>query len=88
MQKIVPVTDHPFFLLIPVWMPPGILRGVRPSAAFESASAHRYCFIPDTLRKTLAPASCWPEHARAQPVLPRSVRPHEAQPTDSFSPFL
>jgi hypothetical protein len=57
MQKVVPVADHPFFLLAPVWMPAGILRGAQPSPAFESASAHLYYFIPGNLRETLGLAA-------------------------------
>ena len=71
MQKIVPVTDHPFFLLMPVWMPAGILRGVQPSPAFESASAHLYYFIPDTLQKTLGLAAY--ETAEVRPQLTGGV---------------
>ena len=70
-QKLMPVADHPFFLLTPVWMPAGILRGVQPSAEFESASAHLYYFIPDNLRETLSLSAH--ETAEVRPQLTRGI---------------
>jgi hypothetical protein len=60
--KVMPVPDHPFFLLAPVWMPAGILRGVQPSSVFEQASAHLYYYVPENLRQTLGLA----EHETAE----------------------
>jgi hypothetical protein len=60
--KVMPVPDHPFFLLAPVWMPAGILRGVQPSPVFEQASAHLYYYVPENLRQTLGLA----EHETAE----------------------
>jgi hypothetical protein len=71
LQKVMPVADHPFFLLTPVWMPAGILRGVQPSPTFEAASAHLYYFIPDNLRETLGLAAH--ETAEVRPQLTRGI---------------
>ena len=65
-RKVVPVPDHPFFLLAPVWMPAGIVRGVQPAPTFEFASAHLYYFVPDNLRESLGLAA----HETAE-VLPQ-----------------
>jgi len=66
-RRVVQVPDHPFFLLAPVWMPAGILRGVQPAPTFESTSAHLYYFIPDNLRETLGLAAH--ETAEVRPQL-------------------
>jgi hypothetical protein len=45
--------DHPFFLHMPVWKRPGILRGAQPSADFGDAKAHVYWYIPPNIGQTL-----------------------------------
>lgn len=45
--------DHPYFLHMPVWNAPGIMRGLQPSANFGDARAHVYWWIPPTIRQTL-----------------------------------
>lgn len=48
-----PADDHPFFLNMPVWGYPGIMRGFQPSPDFEDAKAHVYWHVPDNMRQTL-----------------------------------
>lgn len=45
--------DHPYFLGLPVWGLPGILRGVLPSDRFEHYMVHIYYLIPENIRETL-----------------------------------
>lgn len=45
--------DHPYFLHMPVWNSPGIMRGVQPSADFGDAKAHVYYYVPQSIRTTL-----------------------------------
>jgi hypothetical protein len=45
--------DHPYFLHMPVWYPPGIMRGVQPSQDFGDAKAHVYWWLPPNIPKTL-----------------------------------
>jgi hypothetical protein len=45
--------DHPFFLNMPVWQSPGILRGENPSEDFHPAYAHIYWSVPPNIRETL-----------------------------------
>lgn len=54
-EKIVDlmVKDHPFFLNMPVWDFPGVLRGVLPTEDFTDAHAHVYWSIPPNIRETL-----------------------------------
>jgi hypothetical protein len=47
------IQDHPYFLAMPIWDQPGILRGLRPSADFDRLSAHLYYHIPDNIKDTL-----------------------------------
>jgi hypothetical protein len=47
------IKDHPYFLAMPIWGQPGMLRGLRPSADFDGLSAHLYYHIPDHIRDTL-----------------------------------
>jgi hypothetical protein len=48
-----PTADHPFFLNMPVWGYPGVLRGLQPTPDFADARAHVYWSIPDSMRETL-----------------------------------
>jgi hypothetical protein len=45
--------DHPYFLHMPVWNRPGIMRGLQPSPDFGDAKAHVYWWIPPSIRETL-----------------------------------
>lgn len=44
---------HPYFLHMPVWRPPGIMRGVQPSSDFGDAKAHVYWYVPSDIRETI-----------------------------------
>jgi hypothetical protein len=48
-----PTGEHPFFLNMPVWGYPGVLRGLQPTSDFGDARAHVYWSIPPTMRQTL-----------------------------------
>ncbi len=48
-----PTADHPYYLAMPVWGLPGILRGDIPTEVFSIQKAHIYSYIPDTLRENL-----------------------------------
>lgn len=45
--------DHPYFLHMPIWGSPGIMRGLQPSPDFGNAKAHVYWWVPPTFRHTL-----------------------------------
>lgn len=45
--------DHPYFLHMPVWNSPGVMRGIQPSSDFGDAKAHVYWWIPPNIRGTL-----------------------------------
>ena len=45
--------DHPYFLHMPVWHPPGLMRGIQPSPDFGDAKAHVFWWIPPNIRETL-----------------------------------
>jgi len=47
------IKDHPYFLAMPVWEQPGILRGAKKSREFDGLSAHLYYHVPDNIRETL-----------------------------------
>jgi hypothetical protein len=47
------IKDHPYFLAMPVWDQPGMLRGLRPSVEFDGLSAHLYYHIPENIKDTL-----------------------------------
>jgi hypothetical protein len=48
-----PINDHPFFLILPVWRIPGILRRADPlSNMFEGLRWNAYYYIPDNARDT------------------------------------
>ena len=48
-----PIKDHPYFLAMPVWEPPGILRGASPSNDFPGLAAHLFYHIPDHIKDVL-----------------------------------
>jgi len=48
-----PIEDHPYFLPIPVWDRPGIIRNVPPSKEFSGLASHLYNHIPENIRETL-----------------------------------
>jgi hypothetical protein len=52
-RKDLSIRDHPYFLAMPVWDQPGILRGLRPSVDFDGLSAHLYYHIPDSIKDAL-----------------------------------
>jgi len=52
-RKDLSVKDHPYFLAMPIWDQPGILRGLRPSTDFDGLSAHLYYHIPVNIEDTL-----------------------------------
>ena len=45
--------DHPYFLHMPVWDRPGIMRGIAPSENFGAATAHVYYYVPPNISATL-----------------------------------
>jgi hypothetical protein len=47
------IKDHPYFLAMPIWDQPGMLRGLRPSLDFDGLSVHLYYHIPDNIKDTL-----------------------------------
>jgi hypothetical protein len=52
-KLMLPIQDHPTFLLMPVWGLPGLLRGACPTDIFPEAKAHLYYYIPPNIRETL-----------------------------------
>jgi hypothetical protein len=49
-----PITDHPYFMPMPVWGMPALLAGTPPREKFaEENRVHLYWYIPPTLRQTL-----------------------------------
>lgn len=46
-------SKHPYFLHMPVWQPPGMMRGVPPSSDFGDANAHVYWYVPPDIRETI-----------------------------------
>lgn len=48
-----PTADHPFFLNMPVWGYPSVLRGHQPTSDFGDARAHVYWSMPPTVLRTL-----------------------------------
>lgn len=47
------IKDHPYFLAMPVWDQPGLLRGLSPSSDYPGLSTHLFYHLPDNLRETL-----------------------------------
>lgn len=52
-KLFLPTADHPFFLNMPVWGYPGVLRGLQPTPDFGDARAQVYWSVPPTMRQTL-----------------------------------
>jgi hypothetical protein len=49
-----PIADHPYFTLLPVWNEPGILTGKIPSSDFGTEEFHRFEFVPKHFRELLS----------------------------------
>lgn len=49
-----PIRDHPYFTLLPVWKLPGILTGAAPTANFGTEELHRFEFVPAHFRELLS----------------------------------
>lgn len=47
------IKDHPYFLAMPVWDQPGLLRGRSPSVEFDGLAAHLFYHIPPNIRDSL-----------------------------------
>lgn len=45
--------QHPYFLHMPIWKPPGILCGVSPTQDFGAGQVHRYWYVPPDIRETI-----------------------------------
>src|SRR5258707_1377125 len=43
--------DHPYFLNMPFWRPPGITIGAQMSEGFVSVSHHTYWYVPPNLQE-------------------------------------
>jgi hypothetical protein len=52
-RKHLLIEDHPYFLAMPIWDQPGILRGLLPNLKFDGLSAHLYYNVPDNIREAL-----------------------------------
>jgi hypothetical protein len=44
---------HPFFLNMPIWRPPGVMRGAQLSSGFGQAGRFTYWYVPPNLRDTI-----------------------------------
>jgi hypothetical protein len=45
--------DHPYFLNMPIWRPPGFMVGAQISEGFGPPGKFTYWFVPDNLRDTI-----------------------------------
>jgi hypothetical protein len=45
--------DHPFFLNMPIWPPPGVMRGAQISAGFGALGRFTYWYLPPNLGGTI-----------------------------------
>ena len=45
--------DHPFFLNMPIWRPPGVMRGAQISADFGAPGRFTYWYVPPNIRDTI-----------------------------------
>jgi hypothetical protein len=52
-RKDLSIGDHPYFLAMPIWDQPAMLRGLRPSVEFDGLSAHLYYHLPNNIKGTL-----------------------------------
>ena len=62
--------SHPYFLHMPVWNRPGIMRGAQPSDGFGDAKAHLYWYVPPDIRETLNLRDAEPAEIRNTTPLP------------------
>ncbi|HEV2161650.1 MAG TPA: hypothetical protein VGR52_05380 [Stellaceae bacterium] len=47
------IKDHPYFLMMPVWKQPQILRQQKPTDSYDKLTTHLYWYIPDNIKDTL-----------------------------------
>jgi len=52
-ETFVPIDDHPFFVALPMWGPPGLLTGESPSTEFSNATASMWWYVPPNIKETL-----------------------------------
>jgi hypothetical protein len=52
-RKELAIKDHPYFLAMPIWDQPGLLRGLSPNVHFDGLCAHLYYHIPDNIKDAL-----------------------------------
>lgn len=52
-QIMIPAQNQPFFLKMPIWAPPGVLRGVHPSRDFINEHINVYWSVPPSFRRSL-----------------------------------
>jgi len=45
--------DHPFFLNMPIWRPPGVMRGAQISSGFGEFGRFTYWYVPPNIRDTI-----------------------------------
>ncbi len=50
---VLPVNEHPYFLILPVWQFPGFFRCEPPNSAFTGLTHHIFYYVPDNIRETL-----------------------------------
>ena len=53
-----PIEDHPYFLSLPVWDRPGIVRNISPSNEFSGLTSHVYSYAPNNIGETLGIPTC------------------------------
>jgi hypothetical protein len=46
-------SEHPYFLHMPVWHPPGIMCGLQPSPDFGPGKVNLYWYVPPDFRETM-----------------------------------
>ncbi len=59
-RLVLPINEHPFFLILPIWDTPGMLRGEPPQKLFTGLTSHLYYSIPPTIQTTLGVADFEP----------------------------
>jgi hypothetical protein len=65
--------DHPYFLHMPVWDRPGMMRGVPPTSNFGDAKVHVYWYVPPSIRETLMLTSSQMVEIQDKTSMPRLV---------------
>ena len=45
--------DHPFFLNMPIWRPPGVMLGAQISSGFSGAGRFTYWYVQSNIRETI-----------------------------------